>query len=100
MGLAGTCKGRVEVFRMTDSRQERRRLEEQMAQEGRLPSGQSLTLKFPILTVGPVPEYDLEQWTFRIFGEVEEPRVWSWEAFQELPRTRVTMDIHCVTRWS
>jgi DMSO/TMAO reductase YedYZ molybdopterin-dependent catalytic subunit len=85
---------------MTESHQERRQLENQMAQEGRLPSGQSLTLKFPILTVGPVPEYDLEQWSFRIFGEVEEPRIWSWEEFQALPRSRVTMDIHCVTRWS
>lgn len=85
---------------MTDGQQQRRRLEKQMEKEGRLPDGQALTLKFPVLHAGPVPEYDLDDWDFRIFGEVEESLRWNWQEFQELPRTTVKMDIHCVTRWS
>lgn len=80
--------------------EDRRALEERMRREGRLPPGQSLTLKFPVLHYGPIPPFDPATWTFRIWGEVEEPVEWTWEEFQHLPRTRVVMDIHCVTRWS
>jgi DMSO/TMAO reductase YedYZ molybdopterin-dependent catalytic subunit len=66
----------------------------------RLPPGQSLTQKFPVLHYGPTPRPNLETWTFRIFGEVEEEKVWTWREFNELPRTQVVLDIHCVTRWS
>jgi DMSO/TMAO reductase YedYZ molybdopterin-dependent catalytic subunit len=65
-----------------------------------MPPGQSLTLKFPVLHYGPVPEFDPDSWDFRIWGEVEEERRWTWEEFQQLPRTEVIIDIHCVTRWS
>lgn len=78
----------------------RRELEERLGREGRLPPGQSLTLKFPVLHYGPIPPFDPTTWDFRVWGEVEEPVRWTWEAFQQLPRTRVVMDIHCVTRWS
>ena len=78
----------------------RREEEEQVKKEGRLPPGQSLTKKFPVLHYGPVPNADLADWDFRIFGLVEEEKTWDWEAFNQLPRTSVTMDIHCVTRWS
>ena len=78
----------------------RREEEERYRQEGRLPPGQALTQKFPVLHYGPVPGFDAETWDFRVWGEVEEEIRWDWEAFQQLPRTKVTMDIHCVTRWS
>lgn len=78
----------------------RRKDERRVKQEGRLPPGQSLTQKFPVLHYGPVPRFDSETWDFRIFGEVEEEKRWSWDEFQELPRTKLVMDIHCVTRWS
>jgi DMSO/TMAO reductase YedYZ molybdopterin-dependent catalytic subunit len=74
--------------------------EEKVKQEGRLPPGQALTNRFPVLHYGPVPRVDLTTWDFRVFGEVEQERRWSWEEFNQLPRTQVTMDIHCVTRWS
>jgi DMSO/TMAO reductase YedYZ molybdopterin-dependent catalytic subunit len=74
--------------------------EAQMAREGRLPPGQSLTQKFPVLHYGPVPGFNPETWDLRIWGEVEEELEYSWETFQGLPRDEVTMDIHCVTRWS
>ncbi len=71
-----------------------------MRRQGRLPPGQSLTQKFPVLHYGPVPPFDPQSWDFRVFGEVEEEVRWTWNEFQELPRTRIQMDIHCVTRWS
>ena len=74
--------------------------EEKVKQEGRLPPGQSLTNRFPVLHYGPVPRFDPSTWDLRLFGEVEEEKRWSWDAFNQLPRSTVTMDIHCVTRWS
>ncbi len=65
-----------------------------------MPPGQSLTQKFPVLHYGPVPSFDPATWNFRIWGEVEEERTFSWPEFNRLPRKTLTMDIHCVTRWS
>ena len=79
---------------------DRKELEKEMQHENRLPPGQTLTLKFPVLHYGPVPAFDPQTWTFRIFGEVQEEKTWSWEAFQQLPRVQVNFDLHCVTRWS
>lgn len=84
---------------MSDSRT-REQTQEKMQEEGRLPPGQSLTLKFPVLHYGPVPGFDPSTWDFRIWGEVEEELRWTWEQFQALPRTKIKMDLHCVTRWS
>ena len=79
---------------------DRLELEEKMRRGGRLPPGQALTSKFPVLHYGPIPPFNPATWDFRIWGEVEEPVRWTWEEFNQLPRTRVMMDIHCVTRWS
>jgi len=78
----------------------RREDEKRLRREGRLPPGQSLTNKFPVLHYGPVPPFDPTTWDFRIWGEAEQERRWSWEEFMALPRTKLHMDIHCVTRWS
>jgi DMSO/TMAO reductase YedYZ molybdopterin-dependent catalytic subunit len=66
----------------------------------RLPPGQYLTAKWPVLHAGRVPKVDLATWSFRVFGEVEQEVELTWEQFNELPRTGNTQDIHCVTRWS
>ena len=67
----------------------------------RLPPGQHLTEKWPVLHAGEVPDYpELATWTFRVFGEVEQELELSWEQFNELPRAANVQDIHCVTRWS
>jgi DMSO/TMAO reductase YedYZ molybdopterin-dependent catalytic subunit len=66
----------------------------------RLPPGQYLTRKWPVLHAGGVPHTDLATWTFRVFGEVEEEVTLDWEQFSALPRTSNVQDIHCVTRWS
>src|SRR5450432_3189887 len=79
---------------------ERRELEKKAKAEGRLPPGQSLTLKWPILRAGGVPRFDAAKWDFKMDGLVEAPRRLTWEEFRGLPRVEVTSDFHCVTRWS
>ncbi|MBI2528202.1 MAG: sulfite oxidase-like oxidoreductase [Candidatus Rokubacteria bacterium] len=66
----------------------------------RVPPGQVLTDKWPVLTYGLTPRFDPTRWSFRCFGLVEEEVRFSWEEFLALPRTEVVCDIHCVTRWS
>jgi DMSO/TMAO reductase YedYZ molybdopterin-dependent catalytic subunit len=78
----------------------RREEEEKVRKEGRLPPGQSTTQKFPVLHYGPVPSFKPQTWDFKIWGEVEKNARWTWEEFNQLPRTKMLMDIHCVTRWS
>jgi DMSO/TMAO reductase YedYZ molybdopterin-dependent catalytic subunit len=85
---------------MLDSFFRRKEDEARFAQAGRLPPGQALTQKFPVLHYGPVPSFNPATWSFRVWGEVEEEVRWSWDEFQKLPRVRLVMDIHCVTRWS
>lgn len=65
-----------------------------------LPPGQYQTTDFPVLSAGPTPHTRPADWSFTISGEVEQPRQWSWDEFQALPREMVTVDIHCVTKWS
>ena len=71
-----------------------------MKQEGRLPPGQSLTLKWPVLHYGSVPYFDPQRWDFRVYGVVESPLKLTWEEFNRLPKIQRTSDFHCVTRWS
>jgi len=66
----------------------------------RVPPGQYVTQDFPVLSAGPTPHQAIESWSFEIRGEVDEPRSWTWEQFTALPSQRVTVDIHCVTKWS
>jgi DMSO/TMAO reductase YedYZ molybdopterin-dependent catalytic subunit len=78
----------------------RKEEEEKVKQAGRLPPGQALTNRFPVLHYGPLPRVDLATWDLRVFGEVEQEARWSWDEFNKLPRTQVRLDLHCVTRWS
>jgi DMSO/TMAO reductase YedYZ molybdopterin-dependent catalytic subunit len=78
----------------------RRVMEKKARTEGRLPPGQSLTLKWPVLHAGGVPRFDAARWDFKIDGLVEEPVEFSWKEFTSLPQIEVTSDFHCVTRWS
>jgi DMSO/TMAO reductase YedYZ molybdopterin-dependent catalytic subunit len=82
----------------------RSKAEQKVADAGydpaRLPPGQYLTEKWPVLHAGGVPETDLANWDFKVFGQVEELVILSWEELTALPSTEVTIDIHCVTRWS
>src|SRR5947209_1899770 len=66
----------------------------------RIPPGQYETKDFPVLAAGPTPHTPLDQWTFEIEGELDEPAAWSWEELLALPAETPTVDIHCVTKWS
>ena len=68
----------------------------------RLPPGQYLTEKWPVLHAGSVAGYpaDLAGWDFKVWGEVEHPLTLTWAELGTLPRVTQTQDIHCVTRWS
>jgi DMSO/TMAO reductase YedYZ molybdopterin-dependent catalytic subunit len=76
------------------------KLVEQGLDPARLPPGQYLTEKWPVLHAGTVPQTNLATWDFKVFGEVEEPLTLTYEQLQALPQTEITVDIHCVTRWS
>jgi DMSO/TMAO reductase YedYZ molybdopterin-dependent catalytic subunit len=66
----------------------------------RVPPGQYLTEKFPVLHYGSVPRVDLASWDLRVHGLVDSPVALTWDQFRALPRKQVRTDIHCVTRWS
>jgi len=68
--------------------------------QDKLPPGQSLTQKWPVLHVGAIPRFDPATWDFNIWGLVKEPKRFTWEEFSSLPMVTQTNDMHCVTRWS
>ncbi|NMC86555.1 MAG: molybdopterin-dependent oxidoreductase [Anaerolineaceae bacterium] len=78
----------------------RKEEENKMRELHRLPPGQTLTNKFPVLHYGAVPAFDPASWNFQFYGEVEKALTFSWAEFSQLPRRTLKMDIHCVTRWS
>ena len=79
---------------------ERKQAERQKRSEGKLPPGQSLTLKWPVLHYGSVPNFDPYTWDLRIYGLVESPLKLTWAEFNTLPKVQTQSDFHCVTRWS
>jgi DMSO/TMAO reductase YedYZ molybdopterin-dependent catalytic subunit len=66
----------------------------------KLPPGQYLTTDFPVLSAGPTPHIALEKWEFTIDDGTNVLRRWNWKSFRELPTENITVDLHCVTRWS
>jgi DMSO/TMAO reductase YedYZ molybdopterin-dependent catalytic subunit len=66
----------------------------------RLPPGQIITRKWPVLHYGTVPQVDLATWRFEVTGAVAKPLTLGWDDLQALPRREIVCDIHCVTRWS
>lgn len=67
---------------------------------GRIPPGQYLERGFPVLSAGPTPHTPLDRWDFSIIGKVDQPRRWTWDELHTLPHETITVDIHCVTKWS
>jgi DMSO/TMAO reductase YedYZ molybdopterin-dependent catalytic subunit len=66
----------------------------------RVPPGQYVTRDFPVLSAGPTPHTPLTKWDFTIRGLIDQPVSWTWEEFLALPSETITVDIHCVTKWS
>ncbi|NIN95183.1 MAG: molybdopterin-dependent oxidoreductase [Anaerolineae bacterium] len=73
---------------------------ETSSDQRRVPPGQRVTEKFPVLHYGSIPKFDPLTWDLKVFGLVEEPLTLSYEQFLELPTMRIVADIHCVTGWS
>lgn len=65
-----------------------------------LPPGQYLTYDFPVLSAGPTPQVDLEEWELTVTTETLERTSWSWQDLLALPQESPTVDLHCVTKWS
>jgi DMSO/TMAO reductase YedYZ molybdopterin-dependent catalytic subunit len=70
------------------------------ADPARVPPGQYVTNGFPVLSAGPTPHRPLAEWTFTLRGALASPVSWTWEGLRALPSETVTVDIHCVTKWS
>jgi DMSO/TMAO reductase YedYZ molybdopterin-dependent catalytic subunit len=70
------------------------------AEAGRIPPGQYVTRDFPVLSAGPTPDIPLDQWRFTISGQVDKALAWTWPELMALPAEDVTVDIHCVTKWT
>jgi DMSO/TMAO reductase YedYZ molybdopterin-dependent catalytic subunit len=68
--------------------------------KAKTPPGQIATEKFPVLTYGETPSVSTTEWRLRVWGEVEEELVWTWNDFMKLPQTTIRADFHCVTTWS
>lgn len=68
--------------------------------QARIPKGQFLTTKFPVLTYGSTPKIQPDEWKLRLFGEVEEEIVFTWDDVMAMPQVEITTDFHCVTTWS
>ncbi len=66
----------------------------------RVPPGQFVTEKFPVLTYGDEPEIDINTWRIRVFELVQHESELDWEKFSALPWRTVNADFHCVTQWS
>ena len=66
----------------------------------RIPPGQGLTNRFPVLHFGPAPKLDVSDWKFSITGLVDKERELNFSEFTELKRVKVLSDIHCVTTWT
>lgn len=71
-----------------------------VSSRARVPPGQTLTTKFPVLHVGHPPGFDPKTWTLKMLGEVEHPLTLTWQELLALPSTTSVSDFHCVTGWS
>src|SRR5438874_6741759 len=71
-----------------------------VADPGRVPPGQYVTGDFPVLSAGPTPHTPLDEWSFTVDGAVDDPVSWPWDEFLALPSETISVDIHCVTKWS
>lgn len=68
--------------------------------EKKIPPGQSFREDLIVYDIAPVPPVDLQNFRLRVFGRVRQPREFSWEEIQGLPRIQVRADFHCVEGWS
>lgn len=92
----------MDLSRLFGNKAQRQADEAEIGPDGqvRLPPGQYLTKKWPVLSYESTPKFDAEKYRFRVWGEVDAPFELGWDELQALPRVDLTTDIHCVTTWS
>jgi DMSO/TMAO reductase YedYZ molybdopterin-dependent catalytic subunit len=90
----------MDLSKLFGQKQDREPIERRPDGSDRLPPGQYLTKKWPVLSYESTPRFDAAKYRFKVWGEVEQPLELTWEELLALPRTRLTTDIHCVTTWS
>jgi DMSO/TMAO reductase YedYZ molybdopterin-dependent catalytic subunit len=66
----------------------------------RVPPGQVIATRWPVLHQGDVPPFDPATWDLRVWGLVDAEMSWTWTELQCLPAVTIDGDLHCVTRWS
>ena len=88
----------MEVFRQVVAAFGRRGVPKGM--EDRVPPGQYVTPKMPVMSMWPTPHIDLDAWRLRLFGDVERETELTWAEWESLAQIKVTADFHCVTQWS
>ncbi len=76
------------------------RLDVRTPEASRLPPGQIVTQKWPVLHYGTVPRVERTEWRLEVGGLVDHPFTLTWDELLKLPRQESLCDIHCVTRWS
>lgn len=99
-GLRVAILRRVAVTAKTLAARGQKQAEKLGIDPARVPPGQYLTQRFPVLTYGPNPPVDLAQWRLRVWGEVDNPFAVNWDELMTMEQAEVSTDIHCVTRWS
>jgi DMSO/TMAO reductase YedYZ molybdopterin-dependent catalytic subunit len=98
--MAGRRRGVDAIRERIERRRELRRLEEEALRQGRIPPGQALTVKWPVLHATGPNGVSRASWTLKLFGLVDESCTLTWDAFASLPRITRVSDVHCVTRWT
>jgi DMSO/TMAO reductase YedYZ molybdopterin-dependent catalytic subunit len=93
-------EGTTHAAATSEARDGARRVDARPTDRTRVPPGQVVTTKWPVLHYGDVPPVDPAAWRFRVIGEVERPLLLTWEEFTALPVREVTCDLHCVTKWT
>jgi DMSO/TMAO reductase YedYZ molybdopterin-dependent catalytic subunit len=66
----------------------------------RVPPGQKLSKKWPVMDIGKIPKLDLDTWQLTITGLVDEPITLSFDELKKIGVKKFTTDFHCVTTWS
>src|SRR5690348_1468374 len=101
VSLTGRIKDKLVAKKERDAA-ERRHLTGEHAdpERRRLPPGQRLVEKWPVLDLGITPKIKPEEFTLDVTGEIENPVSWTWRDFMAQPQVEMTSDIHCVTSWS
>jgi DMSO/TMAO reductase YedYZ molybdopterin-dependent catalytic subunit len=66
----------------------------------RVPPGQVMATRWPVLHQGEIPPFDPETWDFRVSGQIDAELRWTWDQWRDFPTVTLDGDLHCVTRWS